>query len=203
MTTLDKSKPHWRYKDYEGWPDDQRWELIDGVAYDMSPAPGFRHQEVVSNIHYLVRHSLSESRCRVVVSPLDVLLPASGEKDETVDNVVQPDVMVVCDQDKITEKYIRGAPDLVVEVLSPSTAKKDESTKRDLYERAGVAEYWLVHPVDHVIHRYSLENGRYGRSDVYGLEDSIVSTRFSILSLALTDVFGVKPQPMPQPGEKR
>lgn len=198
MTTATQKTAHWCYGDYVNWADDQRWELIDGTAYNMTPAPTFRHQEVVGNIFYLFKQNISA--CHVITSPIDVLLPISDKDDDKADTVVQPDVLVLCDEEKITEKYIRGAPDLIVEVLSPATAKKDEAIKRDLYERVGVYEYWLVHPSDHTINRYTLENNRYNRSNVFGLGDTITSSRFPELILMLSQIFGVEPEPLLQPG---
>lgn len=200
MTTAKKQNTAWRYGDYLCWADDHRWELIDGVAYNMTPAPSTRHQEIVGNVYFLLRQGLSNStNCQTFDSPIDVLLPLNEEADEQVGSVVQPDVLVICDRSKITEQFIRGAPDLIVEVISPSTAKKDEGIKRDLYERVGVAEYWLVHPVDHTINRYTLTEGQYHRSEVFGLGDTIVSTKFTDLSIKLSDIFGQEPEPTPQP----
>ena len=214
MTTATQKTTRWCYGDYVNWQDDQRWELIEGVAYNMTPAPSFRHQEVVGNIFYLLKQNISA--CHVIASPIDVLMPSAEQtgdhsdnkshnysddnSDEKVETVVQPDILILCDEAKISEKCIRGAPDLIVEVLSPATAKKDEGIKRDLYERAGVEEYWLVHPLDHTINRYTLENNRYRRSDVYGLGDTITSSRFPELELVLSQLFDVEPEPSPQPG---
>ena len=208
MTTATQKTAHWCYGDYVNWPEDQRWELIDGIAYNMAPAPSFRHQEVVTNIIFLFKNNICNPACHIITSPIDVLLTAhDNTKDETddilenkVDTVVQPDVLVLCDENKIAENCIRGAPDLIVEVLSPATAKKDEGIKRDLYERVGVHEYWLVHPVDHTINRYSHYNNIYNRSDVFGLGDSVTSSRFPELVLTLSQVFGVEPEAVPQPG---
>ena len=99
----------------------------------------------------------------VLIAPLDVRLPRGDEADEAVDTVVQPDLLVVCDPARIDE---RGVPDWIIEVLSPATAAHDQVRKRDLYETAGVREYWLVHPTDRIVIVYRLENGRYGRPDI-------------------------------------
>jgi len=200
MTTATQKTAHWCYGDYVNWPDDQRWELIDGIAYNMTPAPSFRHQQVVGNIFYLFKQNINNSACHVIASLIDVLMTVNDKDDDKVETVVQPDILVLCDEEKITEKCIRGAPDLIVEVLSPATAKKDEGIKRDLYERVGLQEYWLVHPSDHTINRYILENNQYNRSDVFGLGDTITSSRFPELILTLSELFGVEPEPLPQPG---
>jgi Uma2 family endonuclease len=188
------------YADYCRWPDDQRWELIDGAAWDMSPAPSTAHQEVSTRLLYLFYGHFRERGCRVFAAPVDVLLPAGDEADEAVETVVQPDLVVVCDPEKVREANVRGAPDLVVEILSPSTVRKDEGIKRERYQRAGVAEYWLVHPVDHVVHRYVLVEESYRRPEVFGPEDgSFASSRFPELSVDLVDLFGVEPKEPRQP----
>ena len=157
---------HHTYGDYLAWPEDVRYELIDGIAYAMSPAPTVSHQEVLLGLYRQIDEALDVSACRVLIAPLDVRLPRSDEADEVVDTVVQPDLLVVCDPARIDERGVRGAPDWIIEVLSPATAAHDQVVKRDLYERAGVREYWLVHPTDRIVTVYRLENGRYGRPDI-------------------------------------
>ena len=157
---------HHSYGDYLAWPEDVRYELIDGIAYAMSPAPTVSHQEVLLGLYRQIDEALDASACRVLIAPLDVRLPRGDEADEVVDTVVQPDLLVVCDPARIDERGVRGAPDWIIEVLSPATAAHDQVVKRDLYERAGVREYWLVHPTDRIVTVYRLENGRYGRPDI-------------------------------------
>jgi len=157
------------YSDYLHWPEDVRYELIDGVAYLMAPAPVLAHQEVAGEIYFQLRQALEGQPCRPFIAPVDVRLPRAGESDEWVDTVVQPDVLVVCDPGKLDRRGVRGAPDLVVEVLSPGTASHDHVLKRRVYERAGVAEYWLVHPGDRLLTVYRLERGEYGKPDVQAL----------------------------------
>ncbi len=161
------TRHHYTYSDYLTWPDDVRYELIDGVAYLMAPAPTLEHQDIAGEIYRQLANALEGKPCRPYVAPVDVRLPKGNEADEAVDTVVQPDVIVVCDQGKLDRRGVRGAPDFVVEVLSPSTAFHDHKRKREVYERAGVKEYWLVDPVERTIHIYRLdENGRYGKPDV-------------------------------------
>ena len=157
---------HHTYGDYLAGPEDVRYELIDGIAYAMSPAPTVSHQEVVLELSRQIDEALDASACRVLIAPLDVRLPRGDEADAAVDTVVQPDLLVVCDPTRIDERGVRGAPDWIIEVLSPATAAHDQVVKRDLYERAGVREYWLVHPTDRIVTIYRLENGRYGRPDI-------------------------------------
>ncbi len=182
------------YGDYLTWPEGERWEVIDGIAWDMSPAPSVTHQRVSRDLLRLLGDHFGDQGCEVLAAPCDILLPEADEADEEVETVVQPDLFVVCDPAKVGQKRIRGAPDLVVEILSPSTARKDEGIKRERYARAGVPEYWLVHPIDRVILRYALNEGAYGISDVFGVEDgAITSTRFPDLMVDLTALFRVEP----------
>lgn len=149
------------YGEYLTWPEDVRYELIDGVAYAMAPAPSRRHQEILGEIYRQVANALAGKSCRPFIAPFDVRLPRGDEADEAVDTVVQPDLSVVCDPAKLDERGCRGAPDWVVEVLSPATAGHDHILKRTVYERAGVKEYWLVHPIDRIVTVYRLEGGRF------------------------------------------
>lgn len=158
------------YGDYLAWPEDVRYELIDGDAYLMAPAPTVRHQDIAGEIFRQIANALEGNPCRVLVAPVDVLLPKTDEADARIDTVVQPDVLVVCDPAKVGERRVRGAPDFVVEVLSPSTAGHDMVLKRRLYERHGVREYWLIHPTDRVLTVYRLEGTEFGKPDTQELK---------------------------------
>lgn len=161
---------HYTYRDYLTWPDDFRCELIDGKIYLMTPAPLLAHQDVAGEIFTQAKLALRGKSCRAFIAPVDVRLPSPAEVDENTDVVVQPDVFVVCDVGKLDRRGVRGAPDWVVEVLSPSTAGKDQIEKRRIYERHGVLEYWLVHPTDRILTIYRLINGEFGKPDIYPLE---------------------------------
>jgi Uma2 family endonuclease len=153
---LRKTEQHFTYKDYRSWPDDERWELIDGVAYLMS-SPTTAHQTVQREIFGPLYNFLKGKPCRVFAAPLDVFFPRLREQNEDdVDTVVQPDLVVVCDPDKIRNNGIWTAPDLIVEILSPSTSRKDQNEKYRLYERSGVREYWVVDPLGKWLQQYSL-----------------------------------------------
>ncbi len=164
------------YADYCSWPDDVRYELIDGVAYAMGPAPVRRHQGILLELARQVANTLEGSPCRPYIAPFDVRLPKADESDNEVDTVVQPDLVVICDRAKLDDKGCRGAPDWVVEVLSPSTAGHDQILKRALYQRVGVREYWLVHPVDRIVTIYTLNSGSYGVPDVRELVGTLAVT---------------------------
>jgi len=172
MALAKKLQTHFIYADYAQWPEDERWELIDGVAYAMA-APQRMHQKVVVQVSAQITQYLSGKPCEPYIAPFDVRLPQRNEMDDQVDTVVQPDILVVCDKSKLDDKGCRGAPDWVIEVLSPSTAFKDMDTKRELYQRHRIKEYWIVHPIDQWIMAYTLdEHGEYGKGKVFNMLQS-------------------------------
>ena len=160
------------YADYLSWPDDVRYELIDGIAFAMAPAPLRVHQEILLELAAQTRNALDGKPCRPFIAPFDVRLPRDDEADSAIDTVVQPDLVVVCDRSKLDERGCRGAPDWVIEILSPSTAGHDLIIKRRLYERVGVREYWLVHPTDRTLTVHWLVDGRYGIPEISELKGS-------------------------------
>jgi Uma2 family endonuclease len=170
MGLAQRDNEYHTYGDYLTWPEDVRYELIDGVAYLMAPAPTVSHQDVAGEVFAQVKQALRGSPCRVLIAPVDVRLPKADEADDRIDTVVQPDVFVVCNPAQIRERGVRGAPDWVLEVLSPATAGHDQVVKRRIYERAGVREYWMVHPADRVLTVYRLADGAYGKPDTQLLE---------------------------------
>ena len=160
------------YGEYLHWPDDVRYELIDGQAWMISPVPSIEHQDIAGDLYFQLRQALQGTPCRVFIAPVDVRLPRGDEADDDIDTVVQPDVLLVCDPGKIDRRGVRGAPDWVAEVLSPSTAARDQIAKRRIYERAGVREYWLVHPTDRTLTVHWLVDGRYGIPEISELKGS-------------------------------
>jgi Uma2 family endonuclease len=169
MGLAQRDRDYHTYADYLSWPEDVRYELIDGTAYLMAPAPALDHQEIAGEIYRQLANALLGKPCRAFVAPVDVRLPKSDESDEQIDTVVQPDVLVVCDPAKLDRRGVRGAPDFVVEVLSPATAGHDHLLKRRTYERAGVREYWLVHPSDRLLTAYHRDAGRFGEPEMQEL----------------------------------
>lgn len=178
MNPAIKKTGHYRYSDYLNWPETTRYELIDGEAYMMAPAPDLAHQDVAGEIFRQIANALDGKPCRPFIAPVDVRLPKHDESDELIDTVVQPDIFVVCDSNKLDRRGVRGAPDWIIEVLSPSTASRDQIKKRDLYERAGVREYWLVHPADRILTVYSLIDGEYGKPELYELQGETAAGLF-------------------------
>jgi Uma2 family endonuclease len=171
MTLPQRDTTRHTYAEYLTWPEGKSGELIDGTAYVREPpAPSRSHQELVGELYHQVRLALEGQSCRVYIAPFDVRLPRSGEADELIETVVQPDVLVVCDVGKLDGRGMRGAPDWIAEVLSPATATHDQIVKLPAYERAGVPEVWLVHPIDRILSIYRLEGGRYGRPTLLELK---------------------------------
>lgn len=164
-----KDSERFSYADYLTWPDDQRWELIDGVAYNMVPAPSPRHQEVAGELFRQLADQLNAQSgpCRIYQAPFDVILSADEADDETADTVVQPDLAIVCERSRLDERGYRGAPAVVIEVVSPSSAAHDQVVKADVYERHGVREYWVAHPLERLVCiRVLGPNGTYGKTEV-------------------------------------
>ncbi len=170
------------YQDYVELPDDRRYEIIDGELYEMT-APTLRHQDILLDLGIIFKpHVLANGLGRVYVSPVDVIF--------TTNDIVQPDLVFVSEARRhiIQDHAIVGAPDLVIEILSPSTAANDRNRKADLYELHGVAEYWMVDMETETIEVRRLRGGEYGDGETY--ESGFVSTPLIPgLEVRLDDVF--------------
>ena len=180
-STAKRAGSRFTYADYLTWPAGERWEIIDGESFAMTPAPTLRHQDVSGNIFAKFKDFFRGKPCKPFYAPADVVF------DE--ENVVQPDILVVCDKNKMTDANIQGAPDLIVEILSPSTGLKDKREKKALYERFGVREYLVVDPEHEMVERFVLADGRYGREEVFGWTETLSLAIFPELSLNLWEVF--------------
>lgn len=148
------------YGDYRHWDDGQRHELIHGAPYCMS-APETNHQLAITKFIRQLDPQLDDKPCTLYPAPFDVRLPEGDESDDAIDTVVQPDISVVCDRAKIDDKGCRGAPDWLIEILSPSTGGRDQFTKFDLYEKHGVREYWILNPKQFGLAQYALRDGKF------------------------------------------
>jgi Uma2 family endonuclease len=193
ITTIEELEPNQRYSyaDYLTWQFSERVELLKGYIRQMAvPTP--KHQRVSRE---LIRHLLrffDKNSCDVFYAPFDVRLchrPKSRLADQDVYTVVQPDISIICDSAKIDDKGCNGAPDLIVEILSPSNPNTDLKDKYQLYEENGVLEYWIVYPNDAVLHQYVLKEEKYYSHGVFTRQDAIVPFLFPELSIALADVF--------------
>ena len=176
------------YQDYLSWPAEERWEIIDGEAYCMTPAPKPKHQRIVSRLDFLF--TLKLKKCLHFIAPTDVVF------DEY--NVVQPDIFIVCDKKKITENNIQGAPDLVIEVVSPTTEVKDKREKKRLYERFGVKEYIIVYPEREYVEQFVLKKNTYGAPEIYTCEEVLRLHTFNI-EIPLWEVFEKEPPKQEEP----
>lgn len=178
---LRKPEDRFTWQDYLTWPDEERWEIIDGIAYAMSPAPSTKHQTVAVNLLVKFSQACAGKPCKPFVAPTDVKL---SEQD-----VVQPDILVVCDPAKITPSHIDGAPDVVVEILSPHTSTKDLREKKALYERAGVKEYVVVDPLEHYAIRFLNTADGFDKGTVFGPDQRLVVATLEGVDMPLWEVF--------------
>ncbi len=177
------------YADYFRWKFKERVELIKGLIYKMSPAPSPVHQSVAFKMGFKLGLFIT---CPIFPAPFDVRLPDSTKQknDQLVYTVVQPDICVVCDAAKIDDRGCIGAPDLVIEILSPGNTQKEMGIKFTLYEESGVKEYWLVQPQDKIILVYILKDNKYIGLKPYTAEDEIISTLFPELKFKVKEIFG-------------
>jgi Uma2 family endonuclease len=188
LADLDVNKVY-TYADYLKWAFDERVELIKGKIFPMSPAPNRRHQEHSSYIHIAIGAFLKNQKCKVYSAPFDVRIPRKSKDDKDIITVLQPDICVVCDPAKLDDRGCIGAPDLVVEILSPSNNKKELKYKYEIYEEAGVKEYWVVFPPEKNILIYKLIDGKYVASPFLYAGDQAISSALEGFSLDLKDMF--------------
>jgi Uma2 family endonuclease len=178
------------YADYLGWAEGERLELIDGIPYMMTPAPSRVHQEILFELGGQFRNALKGKACKGYVAPFDVRLSNSKKmNDDEIYTVVQPDLVVVCDRSKLDKRGCNGAPDLAIEIISPSTASHDYIKKMELYEKHGVTEYWIVHPIDQVVMVHSLVNGQYTKPKIYDKEAVVQVQILPEIEINLSEVF--------------
>jgi Uma2 family endonuclease len=152
------------YADYQTWNDGVRYELIDGIVYMMSPAPNRSHQELSGELFRQLSNYLKGKKCKVYAAPFDVRL--SGKEHEKT--VLQPDITVVCDPSKLDRKGCKGAPDMVLEILSPTGAERDTTLKLGKYLQAGVREFWVINPKDRILVTHILKGGVYNTKPYEG-----------------------------------
>jgi Uma2 family endonuclease len=187
MNNAAKALKTYTWGDYRMWPDDQRWEIIGGEAYAMSPAPTVRHQDIQGRLFVAMFGYLRGKTCRVYNAPIDVKLSDL--------NIVQPDLVVACRPEQIKRTHIEGAPALVVEILSESTAVYDRSVKMRVYAMHGVPEVWLVTPYPWLVEVYCLQAGKYQIEGAYRRSDTLISPGFPGLAIKLEEVFDFPLEP--------
>lgn len=187
---IPQSDRKYSYADYLTWNEEEKWEIIDGVPY-MQSAPTWQHQAISVELTSQFNAFLKGKLCRVFAAPFDLCIPEYNESDEEISNIiVQPDILVVCDENKLRKTGYFGVPSLVIEISSLSTARNDKLIKFNKYEKAGVNEYWIVEPDSKLISVFTQqENQRYGRPDVYSEDDKIKVSIFQDLLIDLKPVF--------------
>ncbi|AYQ34010.1 Uma2 family endonuclease [Runella sp. SP2] len=181
------------YADYLKWTFEERLELIKGKIFNMSPTPARRHQKISRQLFTPISNVLDGKRCEVYSAPFDVrLTPLKGKKraDNQIYTVVQPDICVICDIDKLDDRGCIGAPDLIIEILSPGNTKKEMRDKYEVYEENGVKEYWLVEPNDNAIFVYVLnDEGKYIGLRPFTEDDVITTSILPELEISVAKIF--------------
>ncbi len=189
INELDFNKVY-TYADYLLWKFEERVELFKGKIFKMSPAPSLKHQSISSWLHGELHIFFKNHDCKLFSAPFDVRLTTKNKKDEEITTVVQPDLCVICDPKKLDKRGCLGAPELVIEILSPGNSKKEMTNKFDLYEEAGVQEYWIINPLDEMILIYVLENGKFTNLRVKPIiDDYITSKLFPNLKIHTDEIF--------------
>lgn len=190
INQLDLNKTY-SYADYLTWMFQDRLELFRGKIFKMSPAPSMYHQKVSRDLTGLLWNSFKEHPCNLFVAPFDVRLlnTKKSKKDSDVYTVVQPDLCVICDESKLDSRGAIGAPELMIEILSPGNSKKEMSYKYELYQEAGVLEYWIVNLVDKTIFIYTLKDGIFIGQQPLIEESKMKSPLFPQLDFILSEIF--------------
>ncbi len=185
---LDLNKKY-TYADYLTWLDDKRRELINGFIKMMTPAPRRIHQRISKKILDTIT-IIEKYGCQIYHAPFDVrLVEKNKTSDKEIINVVQPDISVICDLSKLDDRGCLGAPDLIIEILSPASSKRDLSEKYELYQNFGVKEYWIVFPSEKVIQQFVLVKGKYELKGSFVESDIISPNLFPDLKINVDDIF--------------
>ena len=190
INQLDFSKTY-SYADYLTWQFQERIEIFKGKVFKMSPAPNTFHQKVSMKLTGFLLQKFEAHSCKLFAAPFDVRLldKKKSTTDSQVFTVVQPDLCIICDENKLDSRGAFGAPDLVIEILSPGNSKKEMKYKFDLYQEAAVLEYWIVHPEDKTVFIYVLKEDTFIGMHPLIEEDQINSPLFPQLDFILEDIF--------------
>ncbi len=187
---LPRCEQKYSYADYLTWDEEERWEIIDGAPY-MQATPSRIHQEVLMELSRQISNYLLDKQCKVYPAPFCVRLDEETS-EKKINNVVEPDITVVCDKSKLDDKGCKGAPDMIIEVISPSSGKMDRYIKFNKYESAGIKVYWLVEPDQRLVSVFTIQpNGKYGRPEMYADVDKVKVSIFPDLEIDLSSVFGI------------
>lgn len=187
INQLDLNKTY-SYADYLLWKFKERVELVKGKILAMSPAPSRKHQVVAGNLYFAMRNHFNAHACKLFFAPFDVRIPRVDQNNEQILTVVQPDLCVICDEAKLDERGCIGAPDLIVEILSPGNSSRELKIKFDLYEESGVREYWVVNPSEETVLVNVLTDGKYKTLRPI-VDDYIVSEIFPDMHIMSSELF--------------
>lgn len=192
IVLVEKPNPslEYSYADYLKWKFEERVELIKGKIMKMT-APNRKDQDVSGNLFFSIKQLLHQKKCKVYTAPFDVRLPLTNKStNEEIITVVQPDICIICDTSKLDDKGCIGAPDLVIEILSPGNSKKEIRLKYEVYEEAGVKEYWIINPVEENVAVLVLsDDGKFDGAKLYATGDIIQSNAITGLAVNLSDIF--------------
>ncbi|MBI1782334.1 MAG: Uma2 family endonuclease [Sphingobacteriales bacterium] len=182
---------NYTYADYLQWKFEERLELIKGKIFKMSPAPNVVHQAVSMKLSSSIYNFLKGKSCKIFSAPFDVRLPVKNKKkDNEIYTVVQPDICVICDESKLDERGCCGAPDLIIEILSPGNSRKEVKLKFDLYEEAGVKEYWIISPAEETVLVYFLqEDGKYIATKMLAAGEYVKSKVVEEFEIEVSEIF--------------
>jgi Uma2 family endonuclease len=188
LSDLDLNKTY-TYADYLKWTFDDRLELIKGKIFKMTPTPGSAHQRLSLRLSRRVGNYLEGKKCEIFSAPFDVRISRRSESDKEVITVVQPDICVICDPAKVDDRGCIGAPDIVVEILSPGNNKKELTNKYEVYEETGVLEYWIIHPYEKTFMKYTLLKGVFQASRLLTMGDEVTTPILPGFVLSLDELF--------------
>ncbi|MEM8895765.1 MAG: Uma2 family endonuclease [Bacteroidota bacterium] len=190
INELDQLSPDrvYTYADYLKWRFKERVELFRGKVMKMSPAPSLRHQEISFKLSGVLYNNLKDRKCSAFTAPFDVRLTQGSGDENEIYTVVQPDLCIICDASKLDQQGCKGVPDLIVEILSHNSAAKDVKEKYDLYEEAGVPEYWIIHPDEKLLEIFVLENDKYVHTGWHSDQEVVNSLVIKDLSIDLKEV---------------
>ena len=177
------------YGDYLKFDIEEMVEIIRGKIFRMSPAPRIKHQGISGNLFATIHSMLKGKSCKVFNSPVDIVLPIENKKRNKSTTVVQPDICVICDPKIIEDKAIFGVPDFIIEIVAGKDVKKDTQIKFDLYEEAGVGEYWIVFADIKLVEVFILENGKYQRLNAFSEDDFVPVKTIPGLEISIDDIF--------------
>jgi Uma2 family endonuclease len=187
---LPNQQERYTYQAYLDWPEGEKWELVDGIPYAMSPALSRIHQEICGELFLKIKTYLQGKSCKVYTAPFDVRLCKEEISDKEIVNVVQPDIIVICNKNMLDDKGAKGVPDFVVEIVSPSSAFLDYVKKLNLYGEYGVREYWIIDPKKTSLFVYQIdETGKYGAPNIYDDTSKVEVGIFRDLVIDLGKIF--------------